>query len=108
MSGSLFGSGYWPNDYFGMYFQPDSGGVIVGTLSGSFAGSATFTGTLELTSAIDPGTKPKRWLYAVEADEIVLSLSAARTYDQAVKKQNLADKIDQQKDDEEAIWLLVA
>jgi hypothetical protein len=47
MSGSHFGSGYWPDDYFGLYFQPEAGGVIVGTLAGSFAGTSSFSGTLE-------------------------------------------------------------
>ena len=46
MSGSHFGSGYWPDDYFGLYFQPEAGGVIVGTLAGSFAGTSSFSGTL--------------------------------------------------------------
>ena len=49
MSGSHFGSGYFPDDYFGLYFQPDSGGAIIGALSGSFSGSASFTGTLNQT-----------------------------------------------------------
>lgn len=51
MSGSHFGSGYWPDDYFGLYFQPEAGGVIVGALAGSFAGTSSFSGTLEAPSA---------------------------------------------------------
>jgi hypothetical protein len=47
MSASHFGSGFWPDDYFGLYFQPEAGGVIIGTLSGSFAGAASFAGTLD-------------------------------------------------------------
>jgi hypothetical protein len=51
MSASHFGSGFWPDDYFGLYFQPEAGGVIIGTLSGSFAGAASFAGTLEQPAA---------------------------------------------------------
>jgi hypothetical protein len=49
MSGSHFGSGYWPDDYFGLYFQPEAGGVIAGTLAGSFAGTSSFNGSLAPT-----------------------------------------------------------
>lgn len=52
MSGSHFGSGYWPDDFFGLYFQPEAGGVIIGTLAGSFAGTSAFSGTLEQTSSV--------------------------------------------------------
>ena len=51
MSASHFGSGFWPDDYFGLYFQPEAGGVIIGVLSGSFAGAASFAGTLEQPAA---------------------------------------------------------
>lgn len=51
MSGSHFGSGFWPDDYFGLYFQPEAGGVVIGSLSGSFAGAASFSGTLEQVAA---------------------------------------------------------
>lgn len=47
MSGSFFGSGYWPDDYFGLYWQPEAGGVIIGALSGSFAGASSFAGQLD-------------------------------------------------------------
>ena len=47
MSASHFGSGFWPDDYFGLYFQPEAGGVIIGTLSGSFAGTSSFAATLD-------------------------------------------------------------
>jgi hypothetical protein len=47
MSASHFGSGFWSDDYFGLYFQPEAGGVVIGTLSGSFAGTSSFAGTLE-------------------------------------------------------------
>lgn len=46
MSASHFGSGYWPEGYFGPYWQPDGAGVIVGALSGSFAGTSAFSATL--------------------------------------------------------------
>ena len=46
MSASHFGSGYWPEGYFGPYWQPDGAGVIVGALSGSFAGTSDLSGTL--------------------------------------------------------------
>ena len=47
MSASHFGSGFWPDDYFGLYFQPEAGGVVIGTLAGSAAGVATVTGALQ-------------------------------------------------------------
>ena len=47
MSASHFGTPYWLDDYWGAYFQPESGGAIIGALSGSFAGTASFTGTLD-------------------------------------------------------------
>lgn len=47
MSASHFGTKYWLDDYFGPYFQPEgSGGAIIGALSGTFAGNASFSGTL--------------------------------------------------------------
>lgn len=54
MSGSHFGSGFWPDDYFGLYFQPEAGGVVIGSLSGSFAGASSFSGTLEQQQALEP------------------------------------------------------
>jgi hypothetical protein len=48
MSASHFGTTFWLDDYWGSYFQPESGGgAIIGALSGSFAGTATFSGTIE-------------------------------------------------------------
>jgi hypothetical protein len=44
---SHFKTPYWPEDYFGQYFRDSGGGAIIGSLSGSFAGSSSFSGTLE-------------------------------------------------------------
>ena len=114
MNGSHFGSGYWPDDFFGLYFQPEAGGVIVGTLAGSFAGTSAFSGTLDPAEARDPGAKSKKWLYAVAPGALgAVSVSAAEAYDRAVRKQTeekrrapvVAPAYD---DEEELIWLLAA
>lgn len=65
MSASHFGTTYWLDDYWGSYFQPESGGgVIVGALSGSFAGSSTTSGTLVNGAEQELGGTPRgrrRW-----------------------------------------------
>ena len=65
MSASHFGTTYWLDDYWGSYFQPEGeGGVIIGALSGSFAGAAAFTGTLANGAAEELGGTPRgrrRW-----------------------------------------------
>ena len=79
MSGSHFGSGYFPDDYFGLYFQPDSGGVIVGALSGSFAGSASFAGTLAAPSLLKGRLRGRRrWLSSAALAEREKDLEALR------------------------------
>lgn len=65
MSASHFGTTYWLDDYFGSYFQPEGeGGVIIGSLSGSFAGSATFSGAVTNGAEEELGGTPRgrrRW-----------------------------------------------
>lgn len=57
MSASHFGTTYWLDDYFGLYFQPEGeGGVISGSLSGTFAGSATFSGAVSQQGTVSRET----------------------------------------------------
>ena len=117
MSASYFGTTYWLDDYFGPYFQPEgTGGVIIGALSGSFAGSSVFTGTLDQDELRDPGTKGKPWLYEVPHREFpaeAAALAARKVAAVEKRRATMAAKKAaraalNEDEDEELIWLLVA
>jgi hypothetical protein len=105
MSASHFGTTYWLDDYFGPYFQPEEGGAIIGSLSGSFAGVASFVGTLG-SVASDPGAKGK-WLYEVPLARTEAPSAPALPIAAKVARKAAAQR-DFVNDDEEALWLLVA
>lgn len=92
MSGSHFGSGYFPDDYFGLYFQPDSGGVIVGDLSGSFAGTSEFSGSLVSETRLGGRFRRRRiWLKSADLVERERHLEALRRKAlRAIKNKELA------------------